>query len=233
MPAAAACIYKSMRPGRIWFQRILLFLAMLGQAAKAEDTLQITRAVDTHYNHLQSSKGAFVEIYNAPGISRSETGTMWLKKPGKMRWEYHEPREKLFLTDSQNAYFYVPGERQARKTSLKKIDDIRSPLRYLLGKTKLEKELDGLSLAPDIAPLQPGGVVLRGIPKAMSDRISEIVLEVSPTHQITRIVIQGTEGAVTDFRFSHIEENIPVPDSFFHFTPPPGVVTIEDEQIAQ
>ena len=199
----------------------------------AQDVLKTARAVDEHYNRLQSSKAAFTEIYSAPGISRTESGTMWLKKSGKMRWEYREPKEKLFLTDSQNAYFYVPGERQARKTSLKKIDDMRSPLRYLLGKTKLEKELDGLSLAPDTAPLQAGDVVLRGIPKAMADRISEILLEVSPAHQITRIVIQSTDGATTDFRFSGIEENVAVPDSLFHFNAPPGVATIQDDQVAQ
>jgi outer membrane lipoprotein carrier protein len=204
--------------------------------AWSTDTLavaNIAHAVDDHYNRLRSSKAAFTEVYRAPGVSRSESGTLWLKKPGKMRWEYHEPKEKLFLADSQNAYFYVAGEPQARKTPLKKIDDIRSPLRYLLGKTKLEKELDGLSLAPDVVPLQPGDVVLRGVPKALADRVSEVLLEISPAHQLTRIVIQGTDGAVTDFRFSGIEENVDVPDSFFHFKAPPGVTTIQDEQVAQ
>src|SRR4029077_7767560 len=105
---------------------------------------------------------------------------LWLKKPSRMRWEYHVPREKLFLIDSQSAYFYVTGDQQARKTSVKNLDDIRSPLRYLLGKTKLQKELDGLSLAPDLTPIQAGDKVLRGIPKMMKDRVSSVVLEISP-----------------------------------------------------
>ena len=66
----------------------------------------------------------------------------------------------------------MTGDRQARKTPVKNLDDIRSPLRYLLGKTKLEKELEGLSLAPDLTPIQPGDVVLRGVPKTMKDRVS-------------------------------------------------------------
>lgn len=212
---------------------LVLCLLLAAQQATATDVLSIARAVDRHYNALETSKAAFSEIYQAPGVSRTESGTVWLKKSGKTRWEYREPREKLFLTDSQNAYFYVPGERQARKTSLKKIDDLRSPLRYLLGKTKLEKELDGLSLAPDIAPLQSGNLVLRGVPKAMLDRISEVLLEINPEHQIIRMVIQGTDGSTTEFRFSGIEENIPLPDKFFHFTPPPGVLTIPDEPAPQ
>ncbi len=219
------------------FRFILLAVLALQMSfslpGRAADALSTARAVDEHYNRLQSFKGAFTEIYQAPGTTRSESGLLWLKKPGKMRWEYREPKPKLFLVDSQNAYFYVPGERQARKASLKKIDDIRSPLRFLLGKTKLEKELDGLSLALDVATLQSGDLVLRGVPKTMRDRVSEVLLEISPAHQITRIVIQGTDGASTEFRFSQIEDNVPLADSFFRFQPPPGVAVIQDDQAAQ
>lgn len=202
----------------------------LGQS---NDLASLARSVDQHYNSMKSFKAAFTEFYQAPGISRNESGTLWLKKPGKMRWEYHEPQEKLFVSNSQVAYFYVPGENQARKTSVKKLDDLRSPLRYLLGKTKLQKELDGLSFAPDVAPLQPGDKVLRGVPKALKDRVSEVLLEINPAHQIVRILIRELDGSTTDFHFSQIEENIPVQDSLFRFTPPPGVETIQDEHVAQ
>src|SRR5215831_3069946 len=140
----------------IFLTAFLLPATLLGQSRSVGS---IARAVDEHYNRLASLKGTFSEIYKGPGASRTESGSLWLKKPGRMRWEYHEPREKLFLTDSDNAYFYVPGEPQARKTPLKNLDDIRSPLRYLLGKTRLAKEFDALSFAPDIPPLEPGGVV--------------------------------------------------------------------------
>jgi outer membrane lipoprotein carrier protein len=208
-------------------------LFLCGAAWGQTDVRATAHAVDEHYNHLKTFKAAFTEIYQGEGISRTESGTLWLKKPGRMRWEYRSPREKLFLIDSENAYFYVTGDRQARKTPVKNLDDIRSPLRYLLGKTKLEKELEGLSLAPDVAPIQTGNLVLRGVPKVMKDRVSSVILEVSPEHQIHRIVLHGVDGTVTDFRFSQMEENIPVQDSLFRFVPPPGVSTLEDSQIAQ
>jgi outer membrane lipoprotein carrier protein len=211
---------------------VLLVLNVPGHA-QGTDARVIARAVDQHYNRLKSLKSSFTEIYQGPGISRTESGTLWLKKPGRMRWEYREPREKLFLATPQTAYFYVPGERQARKTAIKNLDDIRSPLRYLLGKTRLEKELDGLSAAPDVPSIQAGDIVLRGVPKAMKDRISDVVLEISPAHQIVRILIHEVDGTSTDFRFSQIEENVPVQDSLFRFTPPPGVETIQDNRVAQ
>jgi outer membrane lipoprotein carrier protein len=212
---------------------LLLLLCGLHLQSQAPDVRTMAHAVDEHYNHLKTFKAAFTEIYQGDGISRTESGTLWLKKPSRMRWEYHVPREKLFLIDSQTAYFYITGDRQAKKTPAKNLDDLRSPLRYLLGKTKLEKELDGLSLAPDLSPLQAGDVVMRGVPKIMKDRISEVVLEVSPSHQIHRIVIHGVDSTITDFRFSQIEENVPVQDSLFRFTPPPGVDTIEDSTVTQ
>ena len=220
-----------------WRSLILITSALLlcGGVAfcQATDVHATAHAVDEHYNHLKTFKAAFTEIYQGDGISRTESGTLWLKKPSRMRWEYHVPREKLFLIDSQTAYFYVTGDRQAKKTPAKNLDDLRSPLRYLLGKTKLEKELEGLSLAPDLTPLEPGDVVMRGVPKVMKDRVSEVVLEMSPAHQIHRIVIHGVDSTITDFRFSQIEENVPVQDSLFRFTPPPGVDTIEDSQVTQ
>jgi outer membrane lipoprotein carrier protein len=204
-----------------------------GFAPAQQDTKTLAHAVDQHYNGLKSLKCSFTEIYQAPGISRTESGTLWLKKPGRMRWEYREPREKLFLADSHTAYFYVPGEKQARKTPIKNLDDLRSPVRYLLGKTKLEKEFNALSTAPDVAPLHAGDTVLRGVPKGMEDRISEVVLEISPARQILRILIREVDGTTTDFQFSQIEENLPMQDSLFRFTPPPGVETIQAERVAQ
>lgn len=211
----------------------VLFFCGLNLWSQTPNVRATAHAVDEHYNHLKSFKAAFTEIYQGESISRTESGTLWLKKPSRMRWEYHVPREKLFLIDPQNAYFYVAGDRQAKKTPVKNLDDIRSPLRYLLGKTKLEKELEGLSLASDLTPLQAGDLVMRGVPKIMKDRISEVVLEVSPNHQIHRILIHGVDSTITDFRFSQIEENVPVQDSLFRFIPPPGVDTIEDSQVTQ
>lgn len=218
---------------RLTLAAFLGFLFFLGVPAFGADAAAVARGADEHYNHLTSFKTDFTEIYHGPGVSRTESGTLWLKKPGKMRWEYQQPREKLFLTDSHTAFFYVPGERQARKTPLKNLDDIRSPLRYLLGKTKLEKELEGLSLAVDQTPATAGDTMLRGIPKGMTDRISEVLLEISPGFRIDRIVIQEIDGTTTDFRFSNTQENVAVADSLFRFSPPPGVEVIEESQITQ
>src|SRR6184192_3916774 len=183
---------------------------------------QLAQAVDNHYNHLRSLQADFTEIYQGSGIARTESGTLWLKKPGKMRWEYRSPEEKLFISDGKDAWFYLPGDRQVRKTPVRKLDDLRSPLGFLLGKTRLEKELHGLSAAPDVAPLNEGDMVLRGVPKTMADRINQVLLEITPADQIARIAIEEVDGSITEYRFINQKENVEVADQRFRFVPPPG-----------
>ena len=226
-----------MLPNHKFFASLATFtVLLLGRALAAEvpaDVHRIATAVDRRYNSLRSLETGFTETYSGEGATRSESGTLWLRRPGKMRWEYRQPREKLFVSDGKTAWFYVPGEPQVRRAPVKKLDDLRSPLRYLLGQTRLEKEFSGLSLAPDVQPSRPGNVVLRGVPKGMEDRISQVLLEITPGWQIARLVIEEGNGAVTEFRFAEQKENVAIPDQRFKFSPPPGVEIVEAADISQ
>ena len=209
---------------------VLLGLATaLAAASPTPDVHAIAQAVDERYNHLRTLQAEFTEIYRGAGMERTESGTLWLKKPGKMRWEYRSPRDKLFLSDGKDAWFYVPGERQVRRTAVKKLDDLRSPLAFLLSKTKLEKELHGLSLAPDVAPLAAGDWVLRGVPKSLADRVSQVLLEITTEHWISRILIEEVDGSVTEYRFTSQKEDVAVADRQFQFAVPDGVEVIDGE----
>jgi outer membrane lipoprotein carrier protein len=208
----------------LWLCCIVLLCAIT--PARAQTVAQIAARVDAHYDSLRSLESGFSETYSGAGITRNESGTLWLKRPGRMRWEYLEPRKKLFVTDGKTAWFYVPGEKQARKAPVRKLADLRSPLAYLLGHTKLEKEFAGLSLAPDVKPEVSSNLVLRGIPRHATG-ITQVLMEVAPDGRFVRIEIAGEDGSTTQFHFSDQRENVPVSDQSFHFSPPPGVETIE------
>jgi outer membrane lipoprotein carrier protein len=211
------------------FLTLLLTLLPAVAANPAFDVHAIAQAVDNRYNHLRTLQAEFTETYRGAGIERTESGFLWLKKPGKMRWEYRSPKEKLFLSDGKEAWFYLPGDRQVRRSSVRKLDDLRSPLGFLLGKTRLEKELDGLSAASDVAPLIPGNTVLRGIPKNMAERINEVVLEITPDYRIARIQFEEADESVTEYRFSGERENVAIADQLFRFSPPHGVEIVDGE----
>jgi outer membrane lipoprotein-sorting protein len=61
----------------------------------------------------------------------------------------------------------------------------------------------------------------------LADRISEIVLEITPDHRIARIVISEVDGSVTEYRFSQQKENTQISDGRFEFRPPAGTETVE------
>ena len=201
--------------------------SVLCSGGLAADVKSLAAAVDTHYNHLRSLETEFTEVYRGSGMERTETGTLWLKKPGKMRWEERCKREDLIFSDGNDGWLYIRADRQTRKTQARKLEDLRSPLAFLLGKTKLEKELRGLSLAPDVAPLASGNVVLRGVPQALADRVSEVLVEVTPDYRIARIVIQEVDGAATEYRFGDMKEDVAIADGRFDFKPPAGTETVE------
>ena len=195
------------------------------------DVHAIADKVDQRYNHMQTLEAQFAETYTGAGMTRKESGTLTLKKPGRMRWDYDEPRPKMFLTDGTTAWFYVPGERQVRRAPVKQLEDLRSPLRYLLGKTKLEKEFVGLAIFADAKPVNNGDIVLRGVPKGMQERVAQTLLEVTPDGLITRIVVEELDGSVTDFRFLQQRENVQVADQRFRFSPPPGVEVVQGTEL--
>jgi len=214
---------------KTWGLAGFVLLALGLSAQSSPDVHQLARAVDEHYNHLQSLQADFTEIYRGSGMDREESGTLLLKKPRKMRWEYRSPKEKLFLSDGRDVWFYVPSQQQLRKSQLKKLEDLRSPLAFLLGKTRLENELQGLSKAVDEKPIGAANTLLRGVPRAMADQVSDVELEITPSSQIVRIVLNEVDGSSTEFRFAGWKENPGLSDDRFHFTPPPGVETVEGE----
>ena len=208
---------------------VVLTAVGLIAAAPVGSLDQVVQRVDQKYNRLHTLETQFTEIYRGGGMDRTESGVLLLKKPGKMRWEYRSPREKLFISDGKDVWFYLPGERQVRKSSVRKLDDLRSPLAFLLGKTRLEKELQGLSFAPDVTPLNAGDFVMRGVPKGMADRVSQVLLEVTPDGQIDRLTLEQVDGSVTEYRFSGQKEDVAIADGSFRFNPPAGTEVVEGE----
>jgi outer membrane lipoprotein carrier protein len=209
---------------------LVCFCLSLCAASSSVDVKAAAGAVDAHYNRLQSLEANFTETYRGAGMDRTESGTLWLKKPGKMRWEYRSPREKLFISDGRTVWFYVAADRQARREPAKKLEDLRSPLAFLLGKTKLEKELRGLSLAPDVAPIEAGNVVLRGVPQAIADQVSEVLLEITPNHEIRQITLQDVDGSTTEYRFTDQKSDVTVANAQFEFRPPAGTEVVQGLQ---
>jgi len=203
-----------------------LFLpALRAQAAPQPQELtaeQLARKVDKYYNALHSLRAAFTESFHGMGIHREESGVLLLRKPGKMRWNYTNPEGKIFLLDGKYAWFYGPGDAQVERVPAAQLDDMRSPLRFLLGHTQLQKEFDGLTLTTTADGLQ-----LSGVPRGMQNRVAKIVLGVTADGVIHSISISEIDGTQTTFTFRDSQADAPAPDAAFVFDPPPGVPVVD------
>ena len=226
-----ARVWFPWRPEKARILACLLILALVRLTTPAQNSLpsskaalsEVTHLVDAHYNQLHSLRANFTETYEGMGMSRQEGGTLLLLKPGRMRWNYSSPAGKLFLLDGKYAWSYSPQSQQVQRIAAKQLDDLRSPLRFLLGHTQLEKELVNLNLAPG----SNGQFRLTGQPKGQQDRIRQVTLRVNGDGSIAGIEIEETDGAITRFTFSDEQPNATVPDQTFRFTPPPGVSVVD------
>jgi outer membrane lipoprotein carrier protein len=184
----------------------------------------LIQRVDDHYNHLRTLRARYTEHYAGMGLDKTESGTLTLKKPGLMRWSYDKPAGKVFVLDGKYAWFYTPGDAQVSRRPAKQLDDLRSPLRLLLGHTQLSKELETVTTAPEGSDFR-----ITGVPKGMAQRVKVLTLIVTASGEIEHMKIEEVDGSVTEFSFSGMEENVPVAASDFVFTPPPGVAVVDGQ----
>jgi len=184
---------------------------------------ELAARVDRRYDQLQSLKAGFSESYAGLGMARTESGTLFLRKPGRMMWQYSTPQGKVFLLDGKFAWFYTKGDAQVQRIPANELDDLRSPLRFLLGHTQLEKELTGLTVAegPD------SSFTLTGVPKGQEKRVTRLTLTVTAAGLINAIEVEEADGGITRFVFTDEQPDAVVPAETFHFTPPPGVPVVD------
>lgn len=206
------------------FTLILLMPGTRAQQApaSAESAQQIAARVDRHYNRLRSLRVDFTQQYDGMGMHRREAGTLLLKKPGRMRWTYSQPAGKLFVLDGKYAYFYAQGDTQVQRVPAKQLDDLRSPLRFLLGHTQLARELNNLSITPLGA-----GYRITGVPKNMERRVASLALDVGADGAIHSMRLEEVDGAVTAFTFAAEQPNVAASDADFVFHAPKNIPIVE------
>ena len=95
-----------------------LLIGLLAVSAFAGDASldALLKGVETRYNKAKTLQVLFHEDYTPPGrAKRSESGTLLLRKPGKMRWDYDQPKGKLFVSDGKYLWLYTPAGQSRRK----------------------------------------------------------------------------------------------------------------------
>lgn len=208
------------------------------------DAKGIARALEGHYQHAGTLKAIFLERYRQGGeLTQVETGTVYFSHGGRMRWDYSSPEKKLFLVDGANVWFYVPNDHTASKAKLKDSTDWRTPFALLTGKMNLARLCGQLAFASPNTSQEPmvdqrllGDRILKCSPKGSADDstnsgFKEILLAIDPEYHLTRVIVREPGDVETDFQFGNWQENVPVPEAFFHFEPPQGVAIVDEQAL--
>ncbi|MEW6208748.1 MAG: outer membrane lipoprotein chaperone LolA [Acidobacteriota bacterium] len=189
------------------------------------DTGALIDGLQAKYSRMQGLAADFIQVYHASdGRTKRESGTLLLKRPGKARWNYFSPEQKVFVSDGKNIFFYVSGEKYATRSAIKQSVDPQIPFLFLLGRTNIRRAFSSIEAMPDERAVESGNVVLRLVPKRAPEDFKRILAEVSPQRfSVTRLVIIERSGARMDFHLKNVRENHTASDSEFLFTPPAGV----------
>ncbi len=217
----------------MWFVLIALSLGggVPSQEASPQPLDELAERIQSHLDHVQNFEAQFTQRYTRRILGKviEERGVVTIKKPGRMRWDYLTPEEKLFITDGTKTYFYLPEERQvmvshAPTGALAMGAD--SPFSLLAGRSRL---LEAFTIGAAQFEPQRGGQMIRLTPRHPREEFEAIELEAaSADGQVLRVVVQDSLGNLTEFLFEEIEENLEIPDSLFLFTIPSGVDVVVD-----
>jgi outer membrane lipoprotein carrier protein len=202
-----------------------VFLALAPVWAADLDVSKLLKSVEDRYNNIQTLQTSFEETMVNQGRRRTESGELFLRKPGRMRWQYSSPAGKLFLSDGKNVYFYSPDTNRAEKMKLKETEDMRAPMAFLLGRIEFQKDFKEFRSKPE-----PDGVLITAIPKSDKMPYREVSFLVGPDSRIERLVVTGQDASVLEFTFQHEKLNPKVADSLFRFELPKGAEFVDSSE---
>jgi outer membrane lipoprotein carrier protein len=186
---------------------------------------EFAQALQRKYEGIKDFSADFVHAYEG-GVLRkliTERGRLLVKKPGKMRWEYAAPEEKVFVSDGVKMYSYIPEDKQVIVATIPPQDDATTPTLFLAGKGNLTRDFTP-SLVDLPAGMPAGSRALKLVPRSPQREYDWLVLVVDAgTLGLRGLVTIDAQGGKSSFSFKNLKENVGLTDKDFAFKIPRGV----------
>ena len=215
----------------------LLFAALSvssGAQGQAGDpsARDLAQALQHKYDGIKDFSADFVHSYRG-GVLRkeiAERGHLLVKRPGKMRWQYTSPEEKLFVSDGVKMYSYLPQDKQVIVSTIPPDDQITTPTMFLAGKGNLVRDFSATIVDPP--PGAPAGTrALKLVPKSPAREYDCVMLEVAPQSlELRGLVTTDGQGGQSSFSVPNLKENVGQADKEFPFRMPRGVDVVTDSR---
>lgn len=209
----------------------LAVAALSGPAVQAQPSGDaLARAVQAHYQQVRDFTASFEQAYVGGALKRRsvERGTVTIRKPGRMRWDYEAPEKKLFISDGTRMYFYVPADKQVRVSAMPEAGRVPTPILFLAGRGDLLRDFKVEEVAAPAGTTGSRALRLRPVrPEPEYDALTLVVD--AGTYVMRQLIVADGQGGTSTFSFSNLRENVGVAESRFVFTMPKGVDVVTQE----
>lgn len=200
-------------------------LSLGAQTPATPAATEVAAALQRKYDSVRDFTADFTHKYEG-GVLRkkiSERGTMMVKKPGRMRWNYMTPEQKTFVSDGRRIYLYVPADNQVMVSPVPAQDQATTAVLFLAGKGNLTRDF-AVSYATGGTPER---YKLRLEPKQPERDYDWLEVEIDKTTmQIAALNAGDRQGGQSAFTFTNIKENVGLSDKTFEFKIPRGADVI-------
>lgn len=162
----------------------------------------VAAKVQKTYDDIKAYEADFTQQYSmkAFGTKKESKGHVTFVKPGKMRWDYTEPKDNVVVSDGVTLWSYVASDKAARKM-LVKDSQMPTALAFLTGKGDLSKDFD-LKLLDSAKYKFNGGYVLEARPKVATNLYNFVLFYVDgATWQVRRVLIVDAQDNRNRFDF--------------------------------
>jgi outer membrane lipoprotein carrier protein len=199
------------------FLRLWVLLLLLPAASHATPTPSYFTAFFSGLLTLQADFDQQVLDGNRQ-LLQSSQGHMWIKRPGRFRWDYEQPYRQQIVADGTRLWSYDEDLEQVTVQEAGKVLTA-TPAMLLSGEQPLEQ----------VFTLEAGTDSIRLLPKTDDSNITALDLSLKDG-ALQQIQAQDSFGNTTTFRFSNLERNPPLAGDLFVFVPPAGADVVGDVQ---
>lgn len=218
---------------RIWRPLIVLlaaFTASISAQTSPTDSRQppdaLAKALQQRYQGIKDFSADFSQSYRG-GVLRTQTveqGTVSVKKPGLMRWEYLKPEKKEFVSDGRKTYFYIPQDKQVIVNDAD-TEGVSTSSLFLAGKGDFARDFTADYAATPV----PGTVALKLTPRKRQADYDYLVVALDPASlQIRGLLTHDAQGGDSTLTFTNLKENQGISDKVFAFRIPRGVDVVDN-----
>ena len=192
---------------------------------------QILERIENKYANSEFSADFIQKSFlKAMDIMDQASGKLYIKYPGKMRWEYEKPDRQIFITDGEKLWVYRPDDNQVQIGKAPSFFKSGKGASFLSDISLIRQQFD-ISLKKGEGDENDAFYYLKLIPREKTLDISEILLMVSKQNfnavQIISVDLYGDQNRIDLLNFAF---GVNLDDSLFSFKIPEGVDVLQIDE---